>query len=195
MKYSLKLRVIIFLLVAGVLVSCTSTPVKPVPTFRLQSREYLYEKKTWSFSGRIALTNEKESLSLSINWKHRNKQDSIELSGPFGQGRTILKLSEEELIIDDGEKPLKFVGNVDDQIARYVGLNIPISALKYWVLGLVKPKARFVAEKDGFSQFEWRIKYQQMQFFDGDELPKKIKVERFKQGNEKLKLIIDYWGL
>ncbi len=194
MTHSLKLSVITFLLMAGVLVSCARTPVKPVPSFRLQSREYLYEKKTWSFSGRIALTNEKESLSLSINWKHRNKQDSIELSGPFGQGRTILKLSEEELIIDDGEKPLKFVGNVDDQVARYVGLNIPISALKYWVLGLVKPKAQFVAKKDGFSQFEWRIKYQQMQFFDGDELPKKIKVERFKQGNEKLKLIIDHWG-
>ena len=108
------------------------------------------KKRHGPFSGRIALTNEKESLSLSINWKHRNKQDSIELSGPFGQGRTILKLSEEELIIDDGEKPLKFVGNVDDQIARYVGLNIPISALKYWVLGLVKPKARFGCRKRWF---------------------------------------------
>lgn len=194
MTHSLTLRVITFSLIAGVLVSCARTPVKPMPSFRLQSREYLYEKKTWSFSGRIALTNEKESLSLSINWKHRNKQDSIELSGPFGQGRTILKLSEEELIIDDGEKPLKFVGNVDEQIARYVGLNIPISALKYWVLGLVKQGTPFVNEKEGFSQFEWRIKYQQMQFFGGDELPKKIKVERIKQGNEKLKLIIDHWG-
>ena len=192
--YITSFRAITLLLMAGVLVSCASLSIKSPSLFQLQNREYLYKKKTWSFTGRVAMSNEKESLSLSIDWKHRKEQDFIELTGPFGQGRTILELTDDEVIIDDGEKRLNFVGNVDDLVARQVGVKIPISALKYWVIGLAKPENDFVDEEYGFTQFEWRVQYQQMQFFEGDELPKKIKIENVEQGNEKLKLIIDHWG-
>ncbi len=187
------LRIISLLLLAGLLVSCASKLVKPVTHFQLQGRNYLYDKNKWFFSGRIALSNEKESLSLSISWNHNNKHDKIELAGSFGQGRTIFEITEKGIGIDDGEKRLQFVGSADVLVARHVGIKIPISALKYWVLGLVKPDTHFVGEENGFLQSEWRVQYQQMQLVDGDALPKKIKFERIEPRNEKLKLIIDHW--
>lgn len=189
------LRISFLICFVGLLVSCANIAVKPESPFQLQGRDYLYDKKQWFFSGRLAVSNEQESLSLSINWSHLNTEDKIELSGPFGQGRTLVRINENTVDIDYGDKQIQLIGNVDDLVSKNSGVQVPVSALKYWVLGLIKPGASFVVDEKGFFQLGWHVQYIQMQWIGNDKLPKKIKIERSGAGSEQLKLIVDGWEL
>jgi len=178
------------ILLAVLLSSCASTPDKIDGSFDLLSRDYLYEKKTWFFSGRMSVADEKNAVSASIEWDHLNSEDNIYMSGPFGQGRTKVVLTEDTVKIDLAGKQASYVGNVDDIVAAELGISIPISALKYWVLGVTEPKSEYKKLRNGFVQHGWNVIYLQMQA-EG-ELPRKMRVE---QGNAKLKLIFNHWGI
>jgi outer membrane lipoprotein LolB len=188
----MKLRSIVLLLITGLLISCAETPVKLTAPFDLTGRDYLYDKTDWFFSGRIAASDQNNSFSASINWKHQNKQDEIELAGPLGQGRTQIVLTKQKVVIDYGDERLQYFGNIDDVISKQLGVSVPVLALKYWVLGLVKPGTEYESFENGFLQSDWKVKYQKMQMVGVDELPKKIRVER---NDTKLKLIIDDWQI
>jgi len=174
------------------LVSCAKTYVQPTSSFQLSERGYLYDIARWSFTGRVAFSDEKESFSSSISWKHQQSQDELEFVGPFGQGRTLIKLTDDSVVVDYGDKRMQSVGNVDELVSRYTGIKMPVSALKYWVLGLVTPDTEYVEIENGFMQLGWTIKYQQMQAVEVLDLPRKIRVEKNKV---KLKLIIKDWDM
>ncbi len=70
----------------GMQSSCSNKPVKPIASFQLEERNYLYAKDEWEFSGRLAISDQKNAISASINWKHLKKKDVIELVGPLGNG-------------------------------------------------------------------------------------------------------------
>jgi outer membrane lipoprotein LolB len=185
----MKLAVIVLI---GLLVSCSQVPLKPETPFQLSERDYLYKIADWSFSGRLAMSDKSNSLSASVVWKHQKHQDQIELAGPFGRGRTLISLTENSVVIDDGDERLNYYGNVDDIVTQQLGLRLPVSALKYWVLGLVEPNIDYTNFENGFLQSGWKIQYQQMQFVENNQLPRKLKIEKHKS---KLKLIIQHWEL
>ncbi len=185
-------RVVFGLLLLAVLASCTDVPIKSAIPFQLDEREYLYDSSVWSFVGRLALANENESFSASINWKHQADRDEIELAGPFGQGRTLLVLTGDSVVIDFGDKRLQHYGDLDEFISMYTGIVVPVSALKFWVLGLVEPAAKYVEFENGFLQSGWSVQYLQMQVEGQNEMPRKIRVEK---ELTKLKLIISHWDI
>lgn len=183
-------RSIVFLLLISLLISCAETTVKSTVLFDLIGRDYLYDKNDWSLHGRLALSDKSNSLSASISWRHQRDRDEIELSGPFGQRHTVLLLTEDKMVTDDGDKQVQYHGNIDNLVSIHTGIAVPVSALKYWVLGLVKPNSEYVITENGFLQSGWKVKYSQMQFAGEDELPRKIKIEK---EFAKLKLIINRW--
>jgi len=183
---------IVLLIMATLLVSCADVHVKPTIPFQLTARDYLYAKASWAFVGRMAVSDKNDSFSASITWKHQDSQDKLELSGPFGQGRTLIELTDEGVVIDNGDERMQYSGNADELVSRQVGVDIPVSALKYWVLGLVEPELEYDLLEKGFVQSGWNVKYQQMQVVGQNTMPRKIRVE---QGDVKLKLIINHWDL
>jgi len=186
----LRVAVLVGFLVS--LLSCARVPVKQTVIFQLEGRDDLYEKVAWVFSGRFALSGQKESVSASIKWVHTHQQDEIELSGLFGQGRTIIYMLDGSITIDEGDKKVQYFGEVDALLAKHLGVELPVSALKYWVLGLVSPDVSYILLENGFLQSKWRIKYQSMQRVGRYELPKKMKVE---SDSAQLKLIVNQWDI
>lgn len=176
----------------SMIVSCSRAPVKSVDSFQLMRRDYLYDQTEWRFSGRIALSNTKESLSATINWQHSEGLDNIELSGPFGQGRMIITLSENRMVVDSGDQVQEYEGEVDDLVSQQLGMETPVTALKYWVIGLVSPDKEYTLLDGGFFQSGWKVKYLQMQLKAGHQLPRKIRIE---EGGSRLKLVIIDWDL
>ena len=186
------LRVTVLLVLLISLVSCICVPVKQGVVFQLEGRDDLYDKVDWVFSGRFALSGQNESVSASIKWAHTNQQDEIELSGLFGQGRTIIYMLDGSITIDDGDKKVQYFGEVDALLTKHLGVELPVSALKYWVLGLVSPGVSYIPLENGFLQSKWRVKYQSMQQVGRYELPKKMKVE---SDSAQLKLIVNQWDI
>jgi outer membrane lipoprotein LolB len=174
------------------LASCVSVPDKIDDSFDLFGRGHLYKKKVWSFSGRMSVTGENDAVTANIDWKHQFKEETIKLSGSFGLGQARLILTENSVEIYLDGKRVRHVGNVGSILSAELGIAVPVSALKYWALGITDPGADYEVGVRGFVQHGWRVSYLQMQANGDYELPRKISVE---QGRTKLKLIIDNWKI
>ncbi len=175
-----------------VMTACSTTQVEEGIKYSKSTREHLYDLGSWSFSGRLALTGKKDAWQASIVWAHDLGSDEIKLSGPLGQGATVIRLSSDEVIIDRGDGKVLSSRQPEDFINQQLGLAVPVRSLRYWVVGLPEPSTTFVLTTDGFVQSGWLIEYKQEQVVNSELLPRKISVT-----NEqvKLKLMIDQWGL
>ena len=172
--------------------ACAIVPVEPEVHYSKIAREHLYKLERWSFEGRLALTGKNDSWSASINWGHRTDDEKIKLSGPLGQGATVIQLTGDLVTIDRGDGQAQSSTQPEAFINQQLGMFVPVHSLRYWVVGLPEPTSAFVETAAGFMQDGWLIEYKQMQPVDDQSMPRKITVT-----NEqvKLKLIIDQWVL
>ncbi len=172
--------------------ACSTTQVEEGIKYSKSTREHLYDLGSWSFSGRLALTGKKDAWQANIVWAHDLGSDEIKLSGPLGQGATVIRLSSDEVIIDRGDGKVLSSRQPEDFISQQLGLAVPVRSLRYWVVGLPEPSTTFVLTTDGFVQSGWLIEYKQEQVVNSELLPRKISVTNERV---KLKLMIDQWGL
>jgi len=175
-----------------VMTACSTTQVEEGIKYSKSTREHLYDLGSWSFSGRLALTGKKDAWQANIVWAHDLGSDEIKLSGPLGQGATVIRLSSDEVIIDRGDGKVLSSRQPEDFINQQLGLAVPVRSLRYWVVGLPEPSTTFVLTTDGFVQSGWLIEYKQEQVVNSELLPRKISVTNERV---KLKLMIDQWGL
>jgi outer membrane lipoprotein LolB len=172
--------------------ACSTVPVTPEAHYSRIAREHLYQLERWSFEGKLALTGKKDSWQANINWGHRPDDEKIKLSGPLGQGATVIQLTGDLVTIDRGNGQTQSSTQPEEFINQQLGMFVPVHSLRYWVVGLPEPTSAFVETATGFMQDGWFIEYKQMQPVDDQFMPRKITVM-----NEqvKLKLFIDQWVL
>ncbi len=182
----------VFGFVVVVLTACSVTPDGSLQSYQLADMQYLQLQKSWSFEGRLALVNERESVSASINWHHSPERDDIALAGPLAQGRMVITVVANGVVIDDGDNRREYLGQVDRIVAAQLGMDMPINALKYWVLGVNDPEQSFMEHEGGFFQEGWLVRFREMQRVNSDWLPKKVIAEKDKT---RIKLIVDRWDL
>jgi outer membrane lipoprotein LolB len=172
--------------------ACSIVPVEPDIHYSKIAREHLYQLERWSFEGRLALTGKNDSWSANINWGHRPDDEKIKLSGPLGQGATVIQLTGDLVTIDRGDDEVQSSTQPEEFINQQLGMFVPVRSLRYWVVGLPEPSSAFVETATGFTQGGWLIEYKQMQQVDDQSMPRKISVTNERV---KLKLFIDQWVL
>jgi outer membrane lipoprotein LolB len=172
--------------------ACTTTPTEKLKLYSKTDKLHLYSMSNWSFEGRLAITGQKDSWSANIDWQHSTSKDEIKLSGPLGQGATVIRLTEKEVIIDRGSGHVQSSNNPEQFINQQLGMFVPVNSLRYWVLGLPEPSQNALETSDGFNQLGWLVSYLQMQSVDKESMPRKVTILNDKV---KLKLIIDHWNL
>jgi outer membrane lipoprotein LolB len=172
--------------------ACSIVPEEPEVHYSKLARQHLYKLQNWSFEGRLALTGKNDSWSANINWRHEPEDEKIKLSGPLGQGTTVIRLTGNLVTIDRGDGQAQSSTQPEQFINQQLGMFVPVHSLRYWVVGLPEPTSIFVETATGFKQAGWFIDYKQMRLVNDQSMPRKISVT-----NEqvKLKLIIDQWIL
>lgn len=175
-----------------VLNACSFIEEKPFEVYQFAQMQHLQKLNSWYFEGRLALADEKDSFSASINWRHQVDRDDIELVGPLAQGRVAILVTEDAVLVDDGKSPKEYRGRVDEVMSEQLGVNIPVNALKFWMLGVNDPLMPYIEQEGGFLQEGWSVRYREMQRVNLELLPKKISVEKQKT---RIKLIVDEWDL
>jgi outer membrane lipoprotein LolB len=182
----------VFGLLAISLVGCSTVPEKPVQEYMLAGMQHLQQQHNWRFEGRLAMVDERDSISASISWRHRPESDEIELSGPLAQGRVLVYVTADSVVIDSGDGRQVYPGRADEVMAEQLGVDMPVNALRYWVLGVNHPELAYVERTGGFSQNGWLVLFREMQRVNDEWLPKKVTAEKNKT---KIKLIVDQWDL
>nr|WP_305906355.1 lipoprotein insertase outer membrane protein LolB [Methylomarinum sp. Ch1-1]MDP4519034.1 lipoprotein insertase outer membrane protein LolB [Methylomarinum sp. Ch1-1] len=160
--------------------------------YQMRQMQHWYEQESWQFAGRLGVVAEQDSFSADIDWRHERSSDVIEMAGPFGQGRLRLVVTQREVVVDDGDQVRIYRQAAERVMAKHFGVEIPVQAFRYWMLGLVEPGVAYQESEQGFIQHGWRVRYRQMQVFGEYSLPHKINLEK---AATKVKLIVDQWKM
>lgn len=170
---------------------------KKEPKTWQQTKEKLAELKSYIASGKAAFNQNGKGGSASLRWQQASDRFSIDLSLPLAG---TLKIKGEPNLVSlmkpSGE--LAVAKTPEELVKKAFGFEIPVSGLRYWLIGLPAPDPAPVRilfnneQRIGLlEQHGWVIEYQSYTNTSGMLLPEKITLER---GDVKLKFIFTQWS-
>lgn len=195
----------LLLLTVLVLSGCAAPEIRPVPVDAnlawQQRQQVLHNFHSWDLHARIAMHYGNEGGQADLFWAHSFTRNDIRLVGPWGKGLVRLKFDPQSAELTDNTGQT-IPGN-DAAILLYqaTGWIIPVSKLDTWVLGMpVSESAEIHLDKYGRLQSlveaGWKIEYQEYQFFDNRELPRRLTLSQRGENGEQtvsVKLVIGRW--
>lgn len=155
------------------------------------------ELTDWSFEGRLAIDDGRQSWQSSIHWVQRGDDYSIDLIGPLGQGRMAIRGGPDGVSLHSGDQWL-YAEEPDELLARTTGFSVPISGLRHWLRGLATPglSARPVTDAQGrlrqLQQAGWLITYPNYVAVEAFSLPQRLQATR---DEFTVRLLVGRWTL
>ena len=176
-------------LIAALLLSgCAAVPEAPLPGVPPEQALELREQRLeailhWTCTGRVGATNGKDSLSASLRWVQNRDAYQIRLSGPLGQGLVDVVGSGSGVSLRTGDRGTFFAPSPEALLDEQFGWRLPVSGLRYWILGLAVPGVE-VSSKEldvygritRLEQSGWRIEYLDYTRVDGVDLPARLEL-------------------
>ncbi len=190
--------ILLFLIFGGCVVQKPISVDRRSITWEERKNE-LQQIHYWNLIGRIAIKLEKESGSASLKWKQRGGDYVIRIIGPLGKGSLELEGSPQGVTMRDANNQLLEASDPETLLLDYLGWQLPLSALKHWILGLPDPLEDIQtlvldeqARISELSQAGWHVSFRRYQQTDELNLPTKLELR-----NQKLivKLVIRKWEL
>jgi len=199
------------LMVMLMLSGCASTPITTTSAgaeSAWQARQAaLAAVPAWTLAGRIAVNNNDAAsdsapgainISATLNWAQQPNDYRIDVVPPFGQGAIHLEGNSDGVVMQlPGGRQLS-AASPDALLYAQTGLRLPISSLRYWVMGSPDPasEARKALDDTGralwLEQSGWRIEFLRYSQINGLDMPDKLTVTRSPMH---LRLVIDRWEL
>lgn len=210
----LRVRPWLLYALVGILPAC-QLPLQPTATSvelgrAWQARQQqLSALQTWTLIGRIAIQANgardarQEGWNGGLRWGQRDGDYDITISSPLGQevaqlhggaaGVTLRTSAGEDFALD-GETLLQ----------QRLGWRMPVSGLRFWVLGLADPNMPEVAEQDRvldaqgrlvrLHQSGWEIEFRRYQKVGNVELPDKLFLSNQHADVQlELRLVVEQW--
>lgn len=193
------------LLLAGLLMLAACTTVAPPPedladpAVAWQGRQrVLADLDHFHLRGRLSIVRDVESWFINVEWEQRGTAWVVVLSGPFGAGLRLSGDGEGPVVLENSEGRFE-AESAEWLLYQHTGVVMPLSGLRYWMLGLPDPRLVVAAkELDGrgrlktLHQADWRIRLRRYIRVKGLELPDKVFAD---QDDLRVRLIVDEWRL
>lgn len=150
--------------------------------------------QNWSMDGRIGVQAAEKAWQANLYWEHDPSQDRLRISGPLSQGLVSIVVQKDLIYVNEGNGVTSLSRDPDAMLRQRLGFAVPLSSLRYWVLGVPDPDkaAQTVGDAQGFQQAGWRIVPDKLASVDGWMLPQKLSVQG---AGVKLKILADTWDL
>lgn len=161
-------------------------------------REQLARIETWHLQGRIGVSTPRHGGSASLDWRERDTEMTLLLSGPFGIGAVRLQGTPQAMQVRDSKGRTWTTYAPEQALESSLGWPLPVASLRYWVLGMPAPdvSARLDIGSRGLIrrlvQQGWQVRYTAYQRSAGYYLPQGLVVTR---GTTRIKLIVSAWTL
>ncbi len=190
----------------GSLVTNTST-VSPVSEKQIQQRWHQRQQKLsglsdWTMKGRMVVVNGVELWSISVDWEQHGDQYVIFLSGPFGMGKIQLIGSASGVLLKDSDDQIFYASTPEELLFDHTGIAMPLSYLRFWILGLLRPESKIAANNVKFNQLgqlksltqeRWDVNFKRYTKVNdvAVELPDKIFIHQ--GGDLKVRVVVGEW--
>lgn len=190
-----------FLAAAVVLAGCATHPAGPVlstasPEWQAHQQQ-LEGLHDWRLSGRVGVSHGRDAWNGNLRWTQSGANYDIVLTSPLGQGGARLQGGPRysELHVDD-----KVVVDADAEslLDRQFGWRLPVSGLRYWLVGLPSPASNNQLTLDHAGRLEklrqdgWQVDFKRYTRVDGVELPGKLFVTHPEM---QVRLVVDRWDV
>ena len=168
--------------------ACESTPeVVPVDDPQRAWTEHLARLAAidqWTAVGKLGIQSSEDSWSAGLNWRQDRNDYRLRLSGPLGQGLMELEGTAAGVVLRTSDDEEFRARSAEALMQRHAGWQVPLSGLRYWILGRPEPGAEIthlVLDPGGrlaeLQQLGWRISYTRYAEFDGVVLPTRLTLE------------------
>lgn len=149
----------------------------------------------WQLKGKIGVRTRDDGGSAYLDWSQSLDSFYIVLSGPLGQGTTIVSGNPTGARLEQSDGV--FIAESPDQLVLdHTGWEIPINHLLYWVKGMPAPGTEPALSHNALGtlatlqQDDWTLQFDQYSPELGTLLPHKIRIQK---GELKVTLIIKAW--
>ena len=198
-------RQIAILLLSLLLGACAGTPVKPLNTDLAERnwgirRSNIAAVQSFGLTGRIAESGIAGGRG-DIDWTQSGERIDLRISGPLGVGALAISGDPQgvEIRSKDGVIATR---EPEAYMQERLGWSVPLSMLRYWVLGVpasvprrdLYPKIVQLDEIGRATRFEqtgWTIAYIDYQTVNSLVLPRKLTLSN---GSRSFRLVIDEWS-
>jgi outer membrane lipoprotein LolB len=192
--HSLTLLLLLLLLGAG----CAPQPIRPIDSWE-EHRARVSTLESWQITGRLGARLPDNGGNARLRWDQERDEFRIDLSGPFGQGRTLITGTPGSVILDQGDNEPLEAASAEELIWLATGWQVPVERLLYWVRGVPSPETRvrrMKRDNDGLlaelEQDGWQLRYSNYTLVDDYwHLPQRIVAQR---GEVRLTLVIHNWS-
>ncbi len=190
---------LLLLLLAG----CAMPPPAPTPSVPnqqgwTQRQQQLRCAAQWSLQGRMALAAQGKGWSARLVWQQHGDDFDLRLSGPLGWGGFRLRGDRVQVKLEGDGKSYDFQESPERVIQREFGYDIPVSGLRYWMLGISAPDAPFTltlnpwGQPQQLQQSGWIIDYADYASNEPLALPMRLTMTR---PDVRIKLLVEDWQL
>ncbi len=186
------------LILLAFLVACSEAPVRPDRGIDLDLQNQREQLQSWKLNGRLSITSEKESGTVTFHWSQDKDAYLMSFIAPLGQGTFALRGGEEDgVYLLTAKNKILHADNAETILQQTVGWHVPVSGFSYWVRGLQEPGVNVTNQQvdnlgriTEMQQADWSISIKRYMDVDGLDLPAKIFMHN---DHVKLKLIIQNW--
>ncbi len=190
-------KVVCFVCIVG-MAGCASLEPQTARVLTPAERQKLYAVEAWAVDGRIAVHAEGDAWHASFSWRHDRKEDVLHIAGPLGQGGVDIVLCGQWIQITRSDGTREVSERPEELLQARLGVAVPLSALRYWILGLPEPGFEHVSRHDSSGQLRalkqqgWDVIYERYSGEGEWVLPKKMLITK---ADIKLKIVVDRWHI
>ncbi len=190
------------ILIMLVLSACAVRPPAPVvddpsDAFK-RHQDRVRTLDPWTMTGRLALDADGQQWHTNVRWRQAGDAYDIRLFGPFGRdaGRVQGDEGWARLRTPDGEHVE--ADNVDRLVIEALGWRLPVSGMRYWVMGLPAPGLPYTPQLDGagrlaeLTQSGWTVAFQRYRNSPGPALPDRLELH---YEDIRLRVLVDQWDV
>jgi outer membrane lipoprotein LolB len=148
--------------------------------------------KSWQMSGRAAVAVGSQGWQASLDWREQDGLAEVHLAGPLGVGAVVLKQTPEGLSLNGAPPSDAVVGQLQERL----GFELPLSDLRYWLLGVPAPDETFDLSRNAddraaqLMQAGWTLIYDRYVAVNGDLLPARLVLTR---ADVRVRIAVDQW--
>jgi outer membrane lipoprotein LolB len=191
---------LLMLTAVALLAGCQVAPVKaPAPQGPGTLADHVAAVRQltgWSVSGRAAISTPEQAGTVSIDWRQDDERYAIELRAPLGAGIVRLEGSDAGVMLRTSQGVQEFASEPRELLRRHTAFDLPVEALRYWLLGIPQPDVPEEPAVDErgllttLRQQGWLIQYLRYGEFDGIALPTKL----FMRGDGiEARIVVQQW--
>lgn len=194
------MRRLALLFVVGLLSACATRGVQQLPEIGdWQMRQaVLGDLRVWGLSGRIGVRTPEEASSGSLFWQQNGRRFDAEIDGPMGFGGVRMAGDARKVTLSGSRIDTVTVVDPETELLRQAGLRVPVSGLRFWLLGIPIPgvPAEIDFGADGLPaeirQSGWSVRYTEYRQWTLNSLPRRIVANA---GDTTLTVIVRDWQI